>query len=84
MVQGRFVGQYADHMMAAFTMQNFDPAKVDTETFVSFRPEAGSPLIDRGLDLKALMGLDPGNRDLSGTLIPQGPQYDIGALEYRW
>jgi len=83
MVHGRFAGQFADPMISPFSMEDFDPAKVDPETFFSFRPEAGSPLIDRGLDLKALMGLDPGNRDLSGTLIPQGPQYDIGALEHR-
>jgi hypothetical protein len=81
-VQGRFSGHYADPMISPFLEIN-DPAKIDPGTFTSFRPGATSPLIDQGLDLKALLGLDPGNRDLCGTPVPQGLQYDIGALEYR-
>jgi hypothetical protein len=42
-----------------------------------------SPLIDAGLDLKELFGVDPGSRDLDGTTLPQGNAFDIGAIEYR-
>ena len=81
--EGHFRGLFADPMITDFSMEDNDPAKIDPVTFQSFQPKAGSPLIDHGLNLKALAGLDPGNRDLCGTMIPQGQQYDIGALEYR-
>jgi len=82
-LEGHYTGLFADPMITGFSMEDNDPAKIDPGTFQSLRPETGSPLIDQGLDLKALLDLDPGNRDLKGTMIPQGQLYDIGALEYR-
>lgn len=79
---GHFTGIFADPMVTGFSMEDNDPAKVDPVTLHSLRPKAGSPLINQGLNLKAMTGLDPGSRDLSGTTIPQGAQYDIGAIEY--
>jgi len=56
-----------------------DPTKLHTLT--AYRLQKDSPLIDAGLDLKSLFGIDPGNRDFFGNTIPQGKAYDIGAHE---
>jgi len=56
-----------------------DPTKLYTLT--AYRLEKDSPLIDAGLDLRSLFGIDPGNRDFFGNSIPQGKAYDIGAHE---
>lgn len=56
-----------------------DPTKLRTLT--AYRLQKNSPLIDAGLDLRSLFGIDPGNRDFFGTSIPQGKAYDIGAHE---
>jgi len=55
-VQGRFTGHYADPMISPFSMEIYDPAKIDPGTFISFRPGDTSPLIDQGLqyDIGAL------------------------------
>ncbi|UCC98447.1 MAG: right-handed parallel beta-helix repeat-containing protein [Phycisphaerales bacterium] len=56
-----------------------DPTKHHTLT--AYRLQKNSPLIDAGLDLRSLFGIDPGDRDFFGTSIPQGKAYDIGAHE---
>src|SRR5262249_39028457 len=43
-----------------------------------FRPVAGSPAIDMGLDLSA----DGVSSDIDGVPRPQGAGFDIGAFEY--
>jgi hypothetical protein len=40
-------------------------------------------VIDKGLDLLAEFGLDPGSNDFYGTPIPIGAEFDVGAHEYR-
>lgn len=57
-----------------------DPTKLHTLT--AYQLQKNSPLIDAGLDLRSLFGIDPGNRDFYGTSIPQGNAYDIGAHEF--
>ncbi len=57
-----------------------DPTKLHTLT--AYWLQKNSPLIDAGLDLRSLFGIDPGNRDFYGTSIPQGKAYDIGAHEF--
>ncbi|MGY6217018.1 right-handed parallel beta-helix repeat-containing protein [Methylolobus aquaticus] len=47
----------------------------------AYRLQAGSLLIDSGLDLPVLFGLDDGRRDFHGTALPQGGRVDIGAHE---
>jgi hypothetical protein len=64
-------------------LEPIDPARISPETFQIYLPEAGSPVINNGLNLKEIMGLDPGSRDLPGTSVPQGQQYDIGAVEHH-
>jgi len=56
-----------------------DPTKL--RTLNAYRLQKNSPLIDAGLDLRSLFGINPGKRDFYGTSIPQGQAYDIGAHE---
>ena len=48
---------------------------------LAYRLRGGSPLIDAGLDLEGLLGVDPGSRDFSGNPLPVGPGLDVGAVE---
>ena len=57
-----------------------DPTKLHTLT--AYQLQKNSPLIDAGLDLRSLFGIDPGNKDFYGNPIPQGKGYDIGAHEF--
>jgi hypothetical protein len=41
-----------------------------------------SPLIDAGLDIKGLFGIDAGKYDYYGTEIPSGAKFDVGAHEF--
>jgi hypothetical protein len=56
-----------------------NPLNLQTSTAYHLRKD--SPLIDAGLDLRTLFGIDPGKRDFWGNPIPQGKGYDIGAHE---
>jgi hypothetical protein len=56
-----------------------DPTKLHTLT--AYRLQKDSPLIDAGLDLRSLFGIDPGDKDFYGNPIPQGKGFDIGAHE---
>ena len=47
----------------------------------AYRLQPSSLLVDLGLDLKSVFGIDPGKHDFYGTEIPQGGKYDIGANE---
>lgn len=50
-------------------------------TLDGFRSAPGSPVIDRGLSLIDLFGINPGSYDFYGETLPQGPALDIGAEE---
>lgn len=43
----------------------------------------GSPLIGRGLDLKALFRIDPGPHDIAGKIPGSAKGFEPGALEYN-
>ena len=58
-----------------------DPLKIGRETLKCYIPGPGTALVDKGLDLKKLLNVDMGERDLLGTAIPVGDFYDIGAIE---
>ncbi len=47
----------------------------------AYKLQKDSPLIDGGLDLRSLFGIDPGRRDFYGNPIPSGTGFDIGAHE---
>lgn len=59
-----------------------DPRKLNTENLAAYSLNSGSPLIDRGLNLKNLFNLEPGARDIAGKPVPQGNGYEIGAMEF--
>jgi hypothetical protein len=46
-----------------------------------YRLKSNSPLRDKGLDLRVLLGVDPGDRDYFGHPLPQGGGYEVGAHE---
>lgn len=50
-------------------------------TVSAYQLQPGSPLIDAGLDLGALLGLSSDLEDFYGASAPQGAAYDIGAHE---
>jgi hypothetical protein len=81
MLNGNPVGMVVDPKV---TNLGSNPTIGDTaklHTLVAYRLQKDSPLIDAGLDLRSLFGIDPGNRDFYGNPIPQGKGYDIGAHE---
>ncbi|UHD14840.1 right-handed parallel beta-helix repeat-containing protein [Thiocapsa bogorovii] len=51
---------------------------------LDYRLKTNSPLVNRGIDLKALLGLSTGTRDFYGTGLPQRGAYDIGAHELAY
>jgi hypothetical protein len=59
-----------------------DPSMINQESIGGYVPLPESPLVDGGLDLKVLLNLDAGERDLLGTTIPSKNNYDIGAIEF--
>jgi hypothetical protein len=82
MIGEEFTGLFADPLFReAGTLQITDPENINTESLQGYLPRAGSPLIDAGLSLQELYGLDPGSRDLTGRPIPLNGKYDIGAIE---
>ena len=56
-----------------------DADRLEAVTAYRLRPD--SPLIDAGLDLRALFGIDMGERDYYGSKLRLGEGYDIGACE---
>jgi len=79
---GEFTGHFADPLLSEFIWDpGIDPADLSPETFKGLSPLYGSPLIDKGLDLTQMLKIDVGKRDLLGTEIPSGNNYDIGAIE---
>jgi len=52
-------------------------------TLNAYKLKQASPLIDQGLDIKSLFGIDPGSHDFYGTTIPVNGKFDVGAAEYK-
>ncbi|MDZ7959636.1 MAG: right-handed parallel beta-helix repeat-containing protein [Aulosira sp. DedQUE10] len=48
----------------------------------AYRLNPTSPLIDAGLNLKLLFGINPGTQDFYGKVLPNRLGYDIGANEF--
>jgi len=59
-----------------------DPTKINSGNLSEYALSPGSPLIDKGLNLKEMFELAPGSQDIAGKSIPSGTGYDIGAVEY--
>jgi len=82
-VNGKLVGLNIDPMLIApgNGEKLKDPKMLPG--LLAYRLQEGSPLIDAGLDLQGLFGIDPGPNDLLGNAIPFETQFDIGACEYQ-
>jgi len=52
-------------------------------SLAAYKLQSNSPLIEAGLSLQSLFGIDAGGQDYFGTPIPVGDQFDVGAHEYR-
>ena len=76
-------GVFADPLLVdPGTLNAADPEGINAENLSPYMLRPGSPLIDMGLNLKQLFGVDPGKTDLLGNALPIGEAFDIGALEY--
>ncbi len=53
------------------------------QTLDAYKLQESSPLIEAGLDIQSLFGIDTGSEDYYGTPIPVGVEYDVGAHEFR-
>jgi hypothetical protein len=51
-------------------------------TLTAYSPKPGSPMIDTGLTLSTMFGVNPGSTDFMNTAIYRGLAFDIGAVEY--
>jgi hypothetical protein len=52
-------------------------------SLTAYKLKQTSPLIDRGLDIKAASGIDPGPHDFYGNVIPVNSKFDVGAAESK-
>lgn len=52
-------------------------------TLTSYSPSASSPVVNAGLNLLSLFGINTGGVDFIGQATPYGPAYDMGAFEYQ-
>ena len=60
-----------------------DPDSINMETLGGFMLQAESPVIDKGLDLQGIFGIDPGGFDLFQNEIPAGVGFDPGVHEFQ-
>ena len=50
-------------------------------TLDAYRLQESSPLIDAGLDLRTVFGIEPGKHDFYRNALPQGRKLNVGAAE---
>jgi len=82
-LDNRLVGLFADPGLQNYeTCSITDPGKLNSDNLSNFKLRSGSPLIDRGLNLKNLFNIDPGLKDIAGKPVPNGKAYEIGAMEF--
>ncbi len=81
MLNGKIVGMYANPMLINPGNSTLtDPtqlAEVD-----DYKVTLGSSVIDAGLDLNFHFNIDQGMHDYFGSLIKQGPAFEMGVYEY--
>ncbi len=84
-INQKMVGMFADPQITYWADANeprpTDPTKL--REMKAFRLLAGSPCIDKGLDLKKVFGIDAGKQDFFGNAIPSGVTFDMGSCEYQ-
>ena len=84
-VAGKVKGLFTDPMLVdpATTISLTDPTKITFENLAGFMLKPGSPLVDYGLDLEEIFGIEMGERDIFGTITPQGKGFEVGAVEFN-
>ncbi len=83
MLSDSLIGFFTDPwLIAPGSLFLTDPDMMTPENLSPYALKPGSPLIDRGLDLKKLFMIDPGIHDLVGNSLPYGKGFEVGALEY--
>lgn len=83
-INGVTVGLNTDPLLAApGPVTVTDPDSLDMITLSGFLLQAGSPLIDQGLDIRSISPLDPGAWDFFGQPIPGGSGFDPGIHELQ-
>lgn len=60
-----------------------DPDSINMNNLKGFRLRAESPVIDKGLDILTIFGIDPGGSDLFRNEIPAGSGFDPGVHEFQ-
>ena len=50
---------------------------------LSYGLTKGAPMIDSGISVSGVFGINPGTMDVAGNATPAGKGYDIGACEYQ-
>jgi hypothetical protein len=81
MKDGKLTLVYSDPAFNDTATHNVtDPAQLST--LAIFHPFSSSPLIDAGMDIRSLPGGTDINKDITGTEVPLGKGFDIGATEF--
>ena len=85
MLKDQLVGIFENPLFSnAGSLDITDPTMINKESVSAYVPQPGSPLVDRGLNLMTLLHIDPVKKDLLGTFLPSGNNYDIGAIEFEY
>lgn len=79
-VDGAVVGLFADPLLTTYGSAPHLTDATLLPTLVAFRLPAGSPAVDRGLDLRSLFRIEQGPRDLFANPSLKGAA-DLGAYE---
>ncbi|MFC1462785.1 right-handed parallel beta-helix repeat-containing protein [Verrucomicrobiota bacterium] len=81
MLAGNPVGFQLDPKLVAPGAGGIVGNATNLPLLAAYKLQGTSPLIDRGLNLSALFGIDAGARDFYGNTILQCRTYDVGAYE---
>jgi hypothetical protein len=80
MYNGEIVGMYVDpEFLSPGKSTGTDPLILASAT--DYQVKDDSKVIDKGLDLKMLFDIDPGQHDYFGNSIKQGNAFDMGVFE---
>jgi hypothetical protein len=80
-LDGKFTFVYADPILNDASTANIrNPLRLAGLSV--FNPVSASPLIDAGYDIRTLPGGTEVKKDITGSEIPQGKGFDIGAVEF--
>lgn len=80
-LQGKIVGVFADPLLreAGKGEKMTDPTKLPQ--LFAYMLQEGSPCIGKGLDIRVLFGIYPGNRDFFGNFLTDMQRNNIGVQE---